>query len=456
MLREARATVIGLGIEGIDLVRFLVTEGAHVTVSDRRPPEEMTSALAQIADCDVTLSLGENRPEDAASADIVFVSQSVPDSNPAVAAAKAAGVPVNTMLGLFMERCPAPITGITGSAGKTTTTSLVGAMCEAEGLDYVMGGNIGVGLLSLLPRIAPDTRVVVELSHTQLGRVATSPHVACVTNVTPNHLDQFGWEDYVELKRRIIRFQAAEDIAVLNLDNEVTRHFAETATAGRVLMTSMHGAIPGDGAVLRGGEIVLVQDGTPIPVMRRDEVALRGDHNVENVLAATAVASQIGVSPGAAARAVRAFTGVPHRLEPVATIAGVLWVNDSIATAPERTLAGMRSYHEPLVLILGGRDKWLPLREMAEEAAARCRGVVTFGESGEMYAQAVRDAAQDRPLPLTRVETVTDAVEAAAELAHPGDVVLFSPAAASFDQYRNFEERGQAFREAVRRLEARR
>ncbi|MCK9485776.1 MAG: UDP-N-acetylmuramoyl-L-alanine--D-glutamate ligase [Dehalococcoidia bacterium] len=448
MLREARVTVIGLGIEGIDLVRFLAAEGARVTVSDRRPREELAEALAAIEGTDARLSLGANRAEDATDADMVFVSQGVPNDNPAVAAALAAGVPVSTMLGLFLERCPAPVIGITGSAGKTTTTALVASMLQGEGLPHVMGGNIGIGLLSLLPEIEADTRVVVEMSHTQLERVAVSPHVACVTNVTPNHLDRFAWEDYVALKRRIIDFQASDDVAVLNQDNEVTRGFAEMAP-GRVARTSMRDQIAGDGAMLRDGRVWRVLDGETVEVVGRPEVALRGDHNIENLLAAVAVGAQVGVSVHSAAQTARTFTGVPHRLEPIATVAGVLYVNDSIATAPERTLAGLRSFEEPVVLLLGGRDKQLPVRDLAREAASRCRAVVCFGESGDLYAQAVREAAGGRDLPIARVGTVEEAVSAAARLAREGDVVLFAPAATSFDQYRNFEERGRAFRGAV-------
>ncbi len=453
MLREARVTVIGLGIEGIDLVRFLAAEGARVTISDRRSPDELHEALAAIEGTEARLSLGENRPEDATDADMVFVSQGVPNDNPAVAAALSAGVPVSTMLGLFLERCPAPVTGITGSAGKTTTTALVASMLEDEGLPHVMGGNIGIGLLSLLPEIQPDTRVVVEMSHTQLERVATSPHVACVTNVTPNHLDRFAWDDYVALKRRIIDFQAPDDVAVLNQDNAVTRGFADTAH-GRVAFTSTRQDIPGDGALFRDGRVWRVLDGETLEVVRRQEMALRGEHNLENLLAAVAVSAQIGVSAASAAQTARTFTGVPHRLEPVATVRGVLYVNDSIATAPERTLAGLRSYQEPVVLLLGGRDKQLPVQEMAEEAARRCRAVVCFGESGDLYARAVRDAGGDG-VAVERVETVAEAVAAATRLAQRGDVVLFSPAATSFDQYRNFEERGRAFREAVEQMEGR-
>lgn len=447
-LRGANVTVIGLGIEGIDLVRFAASEGARVTVSDRRTEDELREALDAIADCDARLSLGANRPEDARDADVVLVSQGVPSDNPAVAAATAAGIPMSTMLELFMQRCPAPVTGITGSAGKTTTTALVASMLRDEGLPHVMGGNIGIGLLSLLPEIEAETRVVVEMSHTQLERVQVSPHVACVTNVTPNHLDRYDWNSYVALKRRIVEFQRDEDVAVLNLDNEVARGFA-AATPARVVGTSMRGELADDGVTIEGDAIVTRSAGTSTVVLDRHELALRGDHNVENFLSAVAVASEMGVSLASARSTARSFTGVPHRLEPVATIEGVTYINDSIATAPERTLAGLRSFIEPVVLLLGGRDKQLPVEEMARESAARCRAVVTFGESGDMYARAVRAAGLTL---IEEVETVEEAVRAAHRLAQAGDVVLFSPAATSFDQYRNFEIRGAAFRAAVEAL----
>ncbi len=452
-LRGARVTVIGLGIEGIDLVRFLAAEGARVTVSDMRTADQLQDALLAIASSDATPSLGANRVEDVIEADAVFVSQGVPSTLPALVAAGERGIPLSSMLQLFLDRCPAPVTGITGSSGKTTTTSLTGAMLSASGQPYVVGGNIGVGLLSLLPEITPTTRVVAEMSHSQLERVTSSPHVACVTNVTPNHLDRYSWEGYIELKRNIVRHQSADDIVVLNLDDKIARSFSDS-TPARVLHTSRFQTIPGDGAFVDDGVLVRVLGGTREAIVPRAEVALRGDHNIEDLLLAMAVASQIGCSAADCAETARTFTGVLHRLELVATVGGVLWVNDSIATTPERTLAGLRAYTEPLVLLVGGRDKYLPNREMAAEAVRRCRAVVAFGESGDLYASAVREAASEigSDLPIRRVDTVEDAVTAASTLAREGDVVLFSPAGTSFDRYRNFEDRGEAFRVAVRAL----
>ncbi|MYI82648.1 MAG: UDP-N-acetylmuramoyl-L-alanine--D-glutamate ligase [Chloroflexi bacterium] len=451
-LGGARVTVVGLGIEGIDLTRFLAAEGARVTVSDIRTREELAEPLAAIEDSGATLSLGANREQDMTDADCVFVSQGVPPDLPALRAARRAGVPISSMTRLFLERCPVPVAGITGSSGKTTTTALVGEMLAEAGEDHVVGGNIGVGLLALLDQIGPETRVVLELSHTQLESIDRSPQLACVTNVTPNHLDRYSWSSYVALKRRIFEHQQGDDLAIFHIDDEVAAAFAEEAPA-RVRYTSLLRPLPGDGVTVSGDLIVRREDGRETEVMRRDEIPLRGDHNAANVVCALALASGLGVADESASEAVRRFQGVPHRLEPVATVRGVQYVNDSIATTPERTLAGMRTYEEPLVLLLGGRDKHLPLGELASEAVERCRAVVAFGEAGPVFATAIAGARDgERPV-IEQAASIEEAVAAAARLARAGDVVLCAPAGTSFDAYRNFEQRGAAFREAVAGLE---
>ncbi|MPZ99766.1 MAG: UDP-N-acetylmuramoyl-L-alanine--D-glutamate ligase [Dehalococcoidia bacterium] len=452
-LQGARVTVVGLGIEGIDLVRYLSAEGARVTVSDARPPEALGDALAAIEAAAPVLSLGANRPEDLVTADAVFVSQGVPAELPALREARERGVPISSMTALFMDRCPAPLTGITGSSGKTTTTALLGAMLAEAGADYVVAGNIGVGMLSMLDRVRPETRVVVELSHTQLQSVGHSPHLACVTNVTPNHLDRFSWAEYVALKRRIFEYQGQGDCVVLNLDDEVCAGFATEAPAA-VAMTSMHRDVPGDGAMLRGGAVVRRTGGEERAVLPRDEIRLRGEHNVANVLAAVALAAQLDLDDAAIAGAVRGFEGVAHRLQPVGMHGGAQYINDSIATTPERTLAGIRSFTETVVLLLGGREKHLPMGELAREAQQHCRAVVTFGEAADLFASAVREAATGGRPRVEQATGVEDAVRAASRLARPGDVVLFSPAGTSFDAYPNFEARGRAFVQAVQSLGA--
>lgn len=457
-LAGKRVTVLGLGIEGVDLVRFLVAHGAQVTASDTKTADRLRTALERLEGLPVRYSLGANRPEDVATADYLFVSQSVPLDIPAVQEARRRGIPVSSMTRLFMALCPAPIVGITGSSGKTTTTSLVGAMFAAAGRPHVVGGNIGVALLDLLDRITPDMTVVLELSHTQLQLTDRSPHVACVLNVTPNHLDRFSWDEYRGLKRRILAYQTSEDIAVLNRDDAESAAMASVAR-GAVHWFSAQGEIEGDGAFVRDGIVTLRRRGAEEPVLPVSAIPLRGEHNVANVVAAAAVSAACGLPADAMERAVRGFQPVPHRLEFVAEVDGVEYYNDSIATTPERTRAGMRSFEEPLVLLLGGREKHLPLDDLVRDALERCHAVILFGEAAPVLEAAfeaglAQVAYEARPI-VRRVTTLEDAVEAARAEAAPGDVVLLSPACTSFDAYENFEQRGDHFRRLVRAMVAR-
>ena len=449
-LVDKRVTVLGLGIEGVDLVRYLASHGASVTVSDVRPPEALARRIEELDGLPVRFSLGAHRADDIVTADTVFVSQGVPLTLPELEQARERGVPISSMTKLFLELCPGPVIGITGSSGKTTTTALVGAMFAAAGRRHVVGGNIGVGILGLLDQITPDTTVVLELSHTQLETAERSPHIACVLNVTPNHLDRYSWEEYIALKLRILQHQSRDDIAVLNLDDEVACAFG-TEAPGRVVWFSARRVPSGSSAFVREGTIVWRQGSVESKVLTLSDIPLRGAHNVMNVLAAVAIGGTAGLQFDAMAKAVREFTPVPHRLELVATIGGAAYYNDSIATTPERTLAGLRSFDERTVLLIGGRDKQLPLEEMANEACERCRAVVCFGEAASLLEEALREAATgyDEPPEIETVDSLADAVAAARRLAQPGDIVLLAPACTSYDAYQNFEERGEDFRRLV-------
>lgn len=452
-LSGRRVTVVGLGIEGVDLVRYLARRGAEVTVSDAKPPEKLAARLQEIAGLPVRLSVGGNRPEDILGAEAIFLSQSVPVDLPAIRQAAQRGVPVGSMLGLFMDLCPGPIVGITGSSGKSTTTALVGQMFEADERPVFVGGNIGVGLLDHLPSLRAYTWSVLEVSHTQLQLVERSPHVAAVLNITPNHLDRFSWDEYRQLKARLVAHQAATDIAVLNHDDPECRALC-SATSARVLWFSLGPRIPGDGVAVKDGWAVLRIGRLRERLFPLGAIKLRGRHNQANVVAAAAIAAACGVSPEAIACAAESFRGVPHRLELVAEVEGVRYYNDSIATTPERTLAGLRSFDEPVVLLLGGRDKHLPLEGLAREALARCRAIVLFGEAAaklEAALTAAAPAAGRRP-PVERAAGVPDALAIARRHAQPGDVVLLSPACTSFDAYDNFERRGEHFASLVRDL----
>ena len=444
-----KVTVVGgLGIEGLDLTRYFAAHGAAVTVSDRRAADAARDRIASLGDAKgaipITFRLGANDAADVAGADLVCVSQGVPLSNPAVAAALERGIPVTSMTRLFLEGYPGPVVGITGSSGKTTTTSLVDAIFTAAKQDHVLGGNIGLGLMQLLDESQADRWAVIEVSHTQLVLTDRSPHVAALLRVTPNHLDQFTWDEYVALKAKVFEFQTPDDIVVFNADDPVSRDLMPRARA-RCFQFSVETDPGTDGAFLRDGCIHWRRNGVTRPAVSVSDIPLRGFHNVANVTSATAIAAACGLEPEAVAAAVRDFKAPEHRLELVGSHRGVAYYNDSIATSPERTVAGLRAFEEPVVLLLGGRDKHLPLEEMVELVSQRCRAVVCFGESGPLLA----DAVEPTGVTLNRVATLADAVQAAAKRSQPGDVVLLSPACTSFDAYENFEQRGADFRRLV-------
>jgi UDP-N-acetylmuramoylalanine--D-glutamate ligase len=440
--------VYSLGIEGRDLARWLIRQGARVTMSDTRSPEALAAAGATAPEGVERVVTGQPLL-DPAGFGLVAVSQSILRYDPALARARALGIPITSQMRLFLQLCPGRTIGITGSSGKSTTTALVGAIAREAGVEFVLGGNIGIGepLLARLDDIRPATDVILEISHTQLQYTDRSPRIAAVTNVTPNHLDQFSWDEYVGLKRNHIAHQRRDDVAVLNQDNPVTRTFM-ASVRGRLVATSIDSPLAVDGAFIEDGEIVIRRGARVTPVLPVSDVRLRGRHNLANVVMACALAAEAGWPVTAMARAIRTFSGVPHRLEIVGRVGGATWVNDSIATSPERTVAGLRAFDEPVVLLLGGRDKHLPLDTLQEAVRERCRAVVCFGESGPLFHEAVAGLVDVALL----VESLEDAVEAASGLTRPGDVVLLSPAGTSFDRYPNFEARGARFRELVRHL----
>jgi len=413
--------------------------------------------VRRLHDVPVRFVLGGDHPELVAQADIFFVSPGVPESTPVYRAARAAGLAVQSMTTLFFDLCPGRIVGVTGSSGKTTTTSLIGHILRLAGRDVVVGGNIGDPMLDLLPLIGPETLVVLELSSFQLAILERSPHLSVVTNITPNHLDRHGtMASYIAAKRRIVERQTPEDWAVLNRADGEARAFAG-ATAARV---RWFGPEPGGspGATTRGDWIGLQGDDFT-PIMRVGDIPLPGRHNVENVLAAAAAADLLEVAPDTIAAAVRSFRPAPHRLQTVAEYGGVRYVDDSIATSPARASVALEALDAPLVLIAGGRDKNLPWDDLARLIARKVRALLLIGEAAPLIEDAVRARLSGAPAELSgdrilRCRTLEEAVGRASRLAAPGDVVLLSPGCASYDMFNDFEERGRAFARAVEALHA--
>ena len=439
--------VYSLGMEGRDLTAWLLGKGARVTISDTRTREQLAAAAAVAPEGIERVVTGQPLL-DPAGFDLLAVSQSVLRHDPAVLRARDLAITVISQMQLFLRLLRGPVIGITGSSGKSTTTALVGEMAAAAGIEHVVGGNIGQALLSRAAGIPAKATVVLEISHTQLQYTDRSPEIAAVTNVTPNHLDQFSWDEYVALKARLLAFQSPGDRAVLNATDSVTVARLQPDARAAVTYAAPAGRVPGASAWFADGSVQVVSGGSSTRIARRDEIQLPGEHNVANVVMACAIGVAAGFPVDAMRRAVLGFRGVPHRLEVVGGVNGTTWINDSIATSPERTMAGLRSFTEAVVLLLGGRDKNLPLAELRALAATRCRAVVCFGEAGPLFHRAVAPALDD----CTLVETLADAVAAATLKARPGDIVLLSPAGTSFDAYSSFERRGEAFRALVRVL----
>ncbi|TAK32359.1 MAG: UDP-N-acetylmuramoyl-L-alanine--D-glutamate ligase [Chloroflexota bacterium] len=450
-LAGKRITVVGLAREGTALVRFLVARGADVTISDHKPATALQEYLSRIGELPVRLSVGANRVEDTIGADMVLVSPGVPRQLPCLVAAREHGVPVSSETRLFFELCPAPIVGVTGSNGKTTTTTLVGEILRAAGRQVFVGGNIGLPLIDQLDLITAESWVVLELSSFQLELMNASPHVAAITNVTPNHLDRHvTLEAYFDAKLNIVRHQKPDDVAVLNWDDRLSRE-AAAHSPGRVVFHSQTTGLD-EGVCLDGQWIVARCNGDAQRVLSITDLKLLGRHNVENSLCATGLALGAGAGIEAVTSVLSCFTGVEHRLEPVAEQNGVRFYNDSIATSPERTIAALEALPGPLIVLMGGRSKHLSLEGLADVALRTCKAVIAFGEAGAELEQAISTAKRTRGVdaPLTRrVGPLDEALEEARRLAQPGDAVVLSPACTSFDAFVDFEERGQAFKRLV-------
>jgi len=453
-LKERHIVVLGLARQGMALARFLAGQGARVTISDVKTAEQLADAIKSLEGLSIQYALGGHPMELLDGCDLLCLSGGVPVDLPIVVEAQKRGIALANDAQIFVERCPAPVIGITGSAGKTTTTALVGEMLKAAGWRTFVGGNIGNPLIADLDKIGPGDKVVMELSSFQLEVMTTSPRIAAVLNITPNHLDRHpNMEAYIAAKKRILDFQDFKDIAVLGYDDAEARKLAGDAR-GYVRFFSQYAEV-GRGAFVRDENIVLVQD-TEQKVCAVRELKLRGPHNVWNVLAACALASAGGADVDAMRQVAVSFAGVAHRLQLVRELRGVRYYDDSIATAPERLVAALRSFDDPIVLLCGGRDKHLPWEDAARLIVERVSHLVLFGEMAGLVKSQISNLKSQIPntqCQIHEAETLANAVQAAAQVAQSGDVVLLSPGGTSFDAFRDFAERGDRFTEYVNRLE---
>jgi len=453
--RGRRVTIIGLG-KGrttAGLARFLVGKGANVTIADPKPREELVDGIARLGDVaeKVKLILGPSTDETAlAEPDFVFVIPGIRPRSPTILRALNRGVPVLTEMALFFRLCPAPIVGITGTKGKTTTTTLVDRVLSQGSRRVVVGGNIGTAVIQEVDNLRREDIVVLELSSFQLETLGHSPYVAVVTNVLEDHIDHHGTRDaYIAAKRNIVAWQGPRDIAVLNLDDPATVAL-HTGAASEVRGFSLS-LQPKRGAYLdRSGDLVLVSGDRRAVLCKATDLRVPGRHNVANALAAAIVGDAFDIPADAIGRTLREFEGVPRRLETIAEKDGILWVNDSAATTPSATLTALAAYERTPVVILGGVSKGADFGELARVLAGRARGVVLIGRAADEIAAAIVAADPKGALEVRRAATLEDAVAATRAMARPGDVVLLSPANASFDMFSSADERGEKFAAIVR------
>ena len=447
-LRHKTVAVIGIGVSNTPLLRRLLAEGIAVTACDRSSREKLGPLADELEAAGATLHLGEGYL-DGLTQDVIFRTPGLRPDVPQLLAAQRQGSTLTSEMEVFFQVCPCHMIAVTGSDGKTTTTTIIAELLKAAGRTVHVGGNIGQPLLCQADDMGPEDWAVLELSSFQLMTMDRSPHIAVVTNLAPNHLDMHkDMAEYVAAKENIFRHQRAGDIAVFNADNAITAEQAGRAV-GRSRLFSRQGPIA-DGVFLRCGAIVCRGPEEERVVLHTSDIKIPGAHNVENYMAA--IAAVDGLVPDEVIRDfARRFGGVEHRIELVRTYRGVRYYNDSIASSPSRTIAGLRSFPEKVILLAGGYDKHIPFDVLGPEVTAHVKLLVLCGATAGKIRAAVEAAPDYRPghPEILEVSSFRTAVEAARDRAVSGDVVTLSPACAAFDQFPNFAVRGKTFKEIV-------
>ena len=451
-IKEKRIAVIGIGVSNEPLIELLLNKGCHLTACDKRSMEEMGEEGRKLEAMGAELKLGADYLE-GLDQDIIFRTPGLMPFDPHLEAAKARGCLVTSEMEVFMSLCPCPIIAVTGSDGKTTTTTIISELLKAAGYNVHLGGNIGHPLLCETGEIKERDVTVLELSSFQLHSMRCCPDVAVITNLSPNHLDKHkDFQDYIDAKRAVFEQQTEAHRLVLNRDDSHSAYYASFAKAP-ISYFSDKGDVQ-NGAVCENGVIYRVVDSQRRPVMEAKEIKLPGEHNLLNYLAAFA-ATEGWVSDQVCAQVARTFAGVEHRLEQVRVLHGVTYINDSIGTSPTRTSAGLHALKTKPIVIAGGYDKHLPFDGLGDELCLLSKRVFLTGDTAQRIKEAILASkyyAQSQ-LEVTVIDDFKETVLAAAASAGEGDIVLLSPACAAFDKFKNFMERGKYFKKIVMELE---
>jgi UDP-N-acetylmuramoylalanine--D-glutamate ligase len=449
-IKNKRIAVIGIGISNTPLLGLLLSGGCRVTACDRSERAQLGALADQLEEKGATLRLGPDYLK-GLDADIIFRTPGMRPDLPELQAAIDKGAVLTSEMEVFFDVCPCRMIAVTGSEGKTTTATIITRLLEAGGYTVSLGGNIGTPLLSRADDMKPEDLVVLELSSFQLMTMKKSPSIAAVTNMTPNHLNvHHGMEEYIDAKRNILRWQGVSDTVVLNYDNKITRGFADIAK-GEIRFFS-HMERVDNGVYLENGTIFDAVGGKPQPVMAASEIFLGGIHNADNFMTAFAVTHGL-VSHETMRRVAMEFHGVAHRCEYVRTLHGVKYYNDSIATSYTPTIAGLRAFGQKVIMLAGGMDKGVPYDELGPVIVDHVKTLVLTGLTAGPIRQSVLKAPNYAGSPeIIEKEDFKEAVLAASAAASEGDIVFFSPASTSFDRFKNFEERGNTFKEIINEL----
>lgn len=447
-LRGKRVAVIGMGVSNMPLTRMLLRAGIRVTVRDKAPRQRLAEYAGELESLGAKLILGDDYLEKLKE-DVIFRTPGMHPNTPALQAARERGSEVTSEMELFFLTCPCHLIGVTGSDGKTTTTSMIAKFLNAAGHNVYIGGNIGKPLLTDVGSMAPEDYAVLELSSFQLMTLDRSPHIAVFTNLSPNHLDYHKtMEEYTAAKEHIFLHQTSEDTVIFNLDNSLTQKMAEKAPGHTVLFSRRQRLE--EGVYLRDGAIWLTNQQGRREVLPLRDIVLPGNHNIENYMAA--IAAVDGIVPDQCVRQVAStFQGVEHRIEFVRAVDGVKYYNDSIGTSPTRTAACLSVFPEKVVLIAGGYDKGVPFTSLGIEIVEHVKTLILTGNTAQSIRAAVEEAPGYEPdaLHMIDADDFEDAVAHARSEAEPGDIVVLSPACAAFDQFKNFMERGDTFKRLV-------
>ncbi len=452
-IRGKKVAVLGIGVSNIPLIDYLYKHNSKVTLFDKKEKDKIDKDIInKINYYGMELSLGEGYLKNLNGFDIIFRSPSMRPDTPEIINELERGAILTSEIELVVEMCPGTVIGVTGSDGKTTTTSLIYEILKANGKKCYLGGNIGIPLFTKLEEMEKEDYVVLELSSFQLMTMKVSPKISVITNITPNHLDiHKSYDEYIEAKANIFKYQDETGILVTNYDNEITRKLAKNAN-GKVIYFSSREKLS-TGIIVDDGIIKKSEDGLRRHILNTKNMILRGTHNYENACAAIGATGTI-VEIENQAKAIKEFRGVEHRLEFVRKIDGIKWYNDSIGSSPTRTIAGLNAFDEKIVLIAGGYDKHLEYDPIAKPIVDKVSSLILMGQTADKIETAVKNElkSQQKDMKIYRVNTLEEAVTKAREVAKLGEIVLFSPASASFDMFKNFMERGDKFKEIVQEM----